>query len=105
MPRLYDAQLRHAQHYARIAARAERDLYLEGDAQAGLTLFDQERPQIDAGWGWAYTRAGEPNADALLMDYADATVYIGDLRYDKRRERVPQLEAALAAAQRTGKRS
>ncbi len=35
-----------------------------------------------------------------MLAYADATVYTGDLRYDKRRERIPQLEAQRAAAQR-----
>jgi tetratricopeptide (TPR) repeat protein len=35
-----------------------------------------------------------------LIHYADATAHIGDLRYDQRKEHIPQLEAARAAAQR-----
>lgn len=67
---------------------------------AGLRQFDQERQHIDAGWAWAMAHAGERDADALLNLYANATAHIGDLRYDVRRERIPQLEAALAAARR-----
>jgi tetratricopeptide (TPR) repeat protein len=105
MPHQYDAQLRHAKHYAQVAARAEHDLYLKGEVQAALALFDQERLQIDAGWAWARKRAGDPYADALLWDYTDKTFYIGELRYDNRRERIPQLEAALVVAQRRGDRA
>jgi tetratricopeptide (TPR) repeat protein len=105
--RLADAdlvRLRHAQHYARVAWHAEDDLYLKGQALAGLALFDQERSHIDAGWGWAMIHAGEPDADVLLLDYAAATVNVALLRYDARGQRIPQLEAWLHAAQRLGRR-
>jgi tetratricopeptide (TPR) repeat protein len=106
MLRLYDAFLRHAKHYAQMAAHAEKDLYLKGESVAGLALFDKERPQIDAGWDWALTYAGTVDGDALLGDYVNATASIGDLRYDARCERIPKLEAALAAARRqTDRRS
>jgi tetratricopeptide (TPR) repeat protein len=96
--------LRHAQYYARVATYAQYELYLKGQQLAGLALFDQERPHIDAGWSWVLAHAGDQDADALLRDYAEASVYIGDLRYDTRRERIPQLEAALAAARRRSDR-
>jgi len=93
--------LRYARHYAQVADSAGSLYHQGGEAlMAGLALFDQERVHIDAGWDWARERAGDQDADALLLDYADATAYVGDLRYDKRRERIPQLEAQLAAAQR-----
>jgi tetratricopeptide (TPR) repeat protein len=94
-------QLRHARYYVGVAAAA-RALYLTGGATTlrGLALFDQERPHVDAGWSWAQSHAGDQDADALLLAYAEASVYIGDLRYDTRRERIPQLEAAVAAARR-----
>jgi hypothetical protein len=101
MPRWYDAQLRHAKHYSRVASRIEKRYLRGGEAvRDALAQFDQERAQIDAGWGWVRAQASLPDADTLLLDYADATTYVGDLRYNKRRERIPQLEAALAAAQR-----
>jgi tetratricopeptide (TPR) repeat protein len=106
--RLEDAdavRLRHARYYVGVAAAAKQ-LYKEGRAATltGLTLFDQEREHIDAGWRWARERAGEPDADALLLNYAGATAYVGDLRYDTQRERIPQLEARRAAAQRLKRR-
>ncbi|MDQ2999009.1 MAG: tetratricopeptide repeat protein, partial [Chloroflexota bacterium] len=77
-----------------------------GGAQllAGLALFDRERAQIDASWAWASERASDAEADALLLEYIDALTYIGELRYDKRRERIPQLEVGLAAARRLGRK-
>ncbi len=75
--RLVDAdalQLRYARYYAQLAAYAEKDLYLEGAALAGLRLFDLERSHIDAGWAWALAHEGELEADRLLLDYANATV-------------------------------
>lgn len=99
------AWLRYARHYAQVAHQAEASLLKGGAAmQAGLVLFDQERQHIDAGWAWVRQRAGEQVADELLLYYANATVYVGDLRYDKRRERIPQLEAQRDAAQRLKRR-
>jgi tetratricopeptide (TPR) repeat protein len=99
-------RLRHARHYVEVAAAA-RTLYLKGGATTlrGLALFDQERSHIDAGWNWALAHAGDQDADALLRDYAEAGEYIGDLRYDDRHERIPQLEAAVAAARRRNDRN
>jgi len=96
--------LRHAQHYQRVASNAQDDLYLKGNALAGLALFDLERAHIDAGWAWAQAYAGDPEVDTLLLAYADATYVIAPLRYHVRDERIPQLRAQLAAARRLGRR-
>jgi tetratricopeptide (TPR) repeat protein len=106
--RLSDAdpvRQRHAQYYVQVANHAEQ-LYMKGSAgvPAGLALFDQERVHIDAGWDWALAHAGDPSADALLLAYAKATANTGNLRYDPRRARIPQLATAVAAAQRLGDR-
>ena len=92
------AALRHARHYAAVADQA-RNLYKTKDRMGdGLALFDSERAQIDAGWAWARTQADNDAAATVLLNYADATAYIGDLRYHNRTERIPQLEAALIVA-------
>jgi tetratricopeptide (TPR) repeat protein len=100
-------RMRHAQHYAQIAALAD-DLYLKGkeNLPLGLKLFDQERANIDTGWNWARARAGSPSQEVyeLLLDYANATVHIGALRYDTRQERIPQLNAAVEAARRLSRK-
>lgn len=100
-PSLFTGKLRHAQHYVDAASRAET-LFKQGGAgqQAGLALFDQERPQIDAAWFWTRAQPPSEEIDALLNSFAYATVEIGDLRYNKRAERIPQLQAALEAARR-----
>jgi tetratricopeptide (TPR) repeat protein len=106
------ARLRHARYYQGVAMQAEV-AYREGKPLEGLALFDRERRQIVAGWGWAMadsryaiaeSRNPAPEVDQLLLDFADATAYVGDVRYDLRRERIPQLEAQAAAARRLGDR-
>ncbi|HKP54568.1 MAG TPA: tetratricopeptide repeat protein [Chloroflexia bacterium] len=95
-------RLRHALYYAKVAALAE-DFYRTGGESLirGLNLFDRERTNIDTGWSWARGLAAtSPGQEIgkLLMDYANATVGISEIRYDMRRERIPQLQAALAYA-------
>src|SRR5207245_1553036 len=70
---------------------------------AGLALFDAERAHINAGWDWA-EQIASAEGDAIVRDYALLTAYIGPLRFDARRERIPRLEAALAAVRRQGDR-
>jgi tetratricopeptide (TPR) repeat protein len=97
---------RYARYYAGVAGQA-RNHYHQGSKAllSGLALFDAERPHIDAGWNWARERASQHVSDELILDFASATAYVGDLRYHKRRERIPQFEAALAAARRLGRKS
>ena len=94
--------LRHAWHYAGVAYQAQK-LYLTKDRTSdGLNLFDLERAQIDMGWTWARVHADLEATARVMLDYADATAYIGSLRYHQRSERIPQLEAGLAATRRLG---
>jgi tetratricopeptide (TPR) repeat protein len=97
-------RLRHARYYQQVANYAQFELYLKGKSLDGLALFDRERRQIDAGWGWAMEaagrRGGEEAIDTLLLDFANATVSVGQLRYNMRHERIPQLEAQRDAARR-----
>ena len=99
------ARMRHAMHYTSVAALAD-ELYKKGGENLllGLKLFDGERTHIDAGWSWAREQAGggSQEIDPLLLNYAEATYEIGDLRHHKRRERIPQFEVAVGAAQRLG---
>jgi tetratricopeptide (TPR) repeat protein len=97
------ARMGHAMYYAKVAALAD-ELYLKGGENLllGLKLFDGERTHIDAGWSWAQEQADgrSQEIDRLLLDYANAAAYIGDLRYDKRRELIPRLEAEFGVAHR-----
>jgi tetratricopeptide (TPR) repeat protein len=99
------AELRYARHYVGVAQRAD-ERYSQGDQQvrAGLMLFDQERAHIDQAWAWARQQPVSRATDELILAYALATTHTGNLRYDKRRERLPQLEAAVLAARRLGAR-
>ena len=100
--RLHDLARRlHAEHYRAVLALAD-DLYLNGgdDVLRGLALFDLERPNVDAGQARAAALAAEDDAAARLCHgYANAGVYVLDLRHHPRR-RIEWLEAALGSALR-----
>jgi tetratricopeptide (TPR) repeat protein len=98
------ARLRHARYYMQVAYYAHYELYLKGKQLEGLTLFDRERRQTDAAWDWLLNEAPSDDTDRLLLGLANATVYIGDVRYDLRREEIPYREAQAAAARRLGER-
>ncbi|NJO83618.1 MAG: tetratricopeptide repeat protein [Blastochloris sp.] len=68
----------------------------------GLQSFDQEREQVNASWAWMQQSPPSAEIDSLILDFADATAYIGDLRFDTRSERIPQLETVLAIVRRCG---
>lgn len=91
------ASARHAAYYAALAHYAD-NLYREGGEyiREGLALFDRERANIDAGWAWVQQHRADDTIDRLLLAYADGTTIIGALRYQQRRERIPQLLAALS---------
>lgn len=96
-------RLRHARHYIWVIASAEQQYQSGGQGiPDGLTLFDQDRTNLDAARLWLQGHPGAPEIDALLIADAYATMHIGDLRYHKRDERIPQLTAALVAARRRG---
>jgi tetratricopeptide (TPR) repeat protein/transcriptional regulator with XRE-family HTH domain len=92
--------------YARAAvqiAQGTQELFLKGGANvhAALARFDADRLHLEAARTWAAAHMGTPAGDALLRDDALATIHIGgELRYHLRHERLPQLDRALAAAQR-----
>jgi len=105
MPKLRDANLRHAAHYEAVARRAG-ELYQQGGTAltSGLELFVAEFANISAGQKWAAATAKTDNAAAALcMRYPEAAAYLLSQR-EPSRERVQWLEAALAAASRIGDR-
>jgi tetratricopeptide (TPR) repeat protein len=101
-------RLRHAQYYQQVSMQAEK-AYLEGKPLEGLALFDQERQQTDAVWAWLLRQVtGQAVPDIvsiqLVIAMANATMYTGALRYNLREQRIPQIEAQVAAARRMGQK-
>ncbi len=94
MPLLYEACLRHASHYAKVATTADQD-FRHGKQYEAMKLFDQERPQIDSGWQWVREKPYILDCATLILDYATATAEIGGLRYHPQNERIPQFEDTL----------
>jgi tetratricopeptide (TPR) repeat protein len=99
------AQRRFALHYQTVIASCN-SLYLEGNESMlrGLTLFDQEWDNIQAGQSWAEARIEKDQVAAqLCMDYPNVGYYVLDLRQHPR-ERIQWLEVQLAAAQKLKRR-
>ncbi len=89
----------HAAYYLQILSTAT-DLYEKGGAAIaeGLTLFDSERVNIEAGQEWAAARfAGDERAARLCNEYPGAGVYVLNLRQHPR-DFIRWHESALAAA-------
>jgi hypothetical protein len=98
MPSLHQAQLRYTQYYISVARQASQQYLESGHAlELGLRLFDLERPQIDQSWYWVCQQSPDIARDTLLLDHADATAHIGELRYHPQTERIPMLEQRLGA--------
>ena len=100
-----DAARRHAAYYLGVLGEANR-LYLEGDDRVveGLALFDLERANVEAGQAWAASYSAWDNeATQLSSAYANVADSLLNLRQHPR-QRIQWLEAAMAAATRTGDR-
>jgi len=95
-------QKRFATHYKDVLAAVNK-LYLEGGESMlrGLTLFDVESGNIQAGHAWVAAQAEAADADVSWLGYIypHTCAYVLNLRQYSR-ERIPWLEIALTAARR-----
>jgi tetratricopeptide (TPR) repeat protein len=101
----YAAQRRFALHYQTVIASCN-SLYLEGNESMmrGLTLFDQEWNNIQAGQSWAEAELEKDQVAAkLCMDYPNVGYCVLDLRQHPR-ERIHWLEVQLAVARKLKRR-
>ena len=90
------ARRRHAGHYLEVGSAAD-DLY-KSDAVEGLRRFDAALPHLRAAWAWLRTQR-DAAAARWLSDFPARVAYVLDLRMTPK-EKIPVLEAALAAARR-----
>ncbi|MFZ2643662.1 MAG: tetratricopeptide repeat protein [Verrucomicrobiia bacterium] len=124
------ARMSHARHFTAVAARAE-ELYLAGGGKTldGLALFDRERRHIEAAFEFLhsicsgglrpppensavqpavrdrrYSKEAVVVACRQLVALVNAVVFTGNLRFHPRHQRIPWLEAQLAAAREIGDR-
>jgi tetratricopeptide (TPR) repeat protein len=95
---------RHAEHYLQVLNEAAW-LYSQGGEalKEGLTLFDKEWNNAQAGWKWVTCSADAiPRALELCSEYPDLCAHIAELR-QRPRECITWREVALSAAQRLGR--
>jgi tetratricopeptide (TPR) repeat protein len=94
----YEAQKRHSVHFADLLSKANQ-LYLKGgdSVKQGLSLFDLEWTNIEAGQAWAAENSAKGDVAAGLCSAFPDWPYLLELRLHPR-ERIRWLEAALAAA-------
>lgn len=103
--RLRAAAQRHAQCFLSLLDRAEA-LYRQGGTAIaqGLSLFDRERTNIEAGQRWsAAGQAKSVDAARLAAAYANAGVHVLSLRLHPR-EQIRWSEVALEGCRRIGHR-
>jgi tetratricopeptide (TPR) repeat protein len=95
-----ESQMRHAWYYLGVL-RECNDFYLQGGGaiMSGLSLFDTERQNIEAGQKWTCEQSGgNETAVRLCNEYPEAGRNVLALRQHPRNERIAWLETALAAA-------
>ncbi|WP_245565556.1 NB-ARC domain-containing protein, partial [Thalassobaculum salexigens] len=95
----------HAEHYAGVLVRAD-STFLEGGANvlSALMHFDGERPNIEAGYGWAFEhRDVDAQAAQLCMAYPLAGANVLRLRQPVW-ERIEWLSASVTSAREIGDR-
>lgn len=97
MPSLYQAQLRHAQHYANVLYSA--NLLYDSSPQSGLSWFRLERPNIQAGQQWSEEHALDESAGRLCFTYPLAGSALLD-KHQHPQQRLKWLEAALTVLPR-----
>jgi tetratricopeptide (TPR) repeat protein len=89
----------HAAYFYNLLVQAD-DFYLQGGEQVlvGLSLFDKERENIEAGQRWAASLTGEDDtATELSMDYYNYGWNVLDLRLPPR-QKLTWAEVSLKAA-------
>ncbi|HZH30564.1 MAG TPA: tetratricopeptide repeat protein [Pyrinomonadaceae bacterium] len=89
----------HAAHYLQLLSTTDELFLKGGEAIArGLSLFDKERVNIEAGQEWAAARFADNEPAAHLCNrYPDVGIYVLNLRQHPR-DFIRWLEAALSAA-------
>ncbi len=90
-----------AEYGATVLARANELYYRGGTSMcAALALYDAERANIEAGWGWAASRAEQDEwADQMCSRYPVVGSDLLSIRQSPR-ERIQWLQAPLASARR-----
>ena len=104
--KLYEAQRRHAAHYARVMETAD-DLYRAGHEQVmqGLDMFERESGNIKQGQAWAELNAVQDDSVAhACIFYADSGPAVLPLRLHPR-ESLKWFVKAVAAACRLKNRA
>lgn len=99
MPRMYEVQLRHSEHYLELLRRVG-DLFTQGkeSLKSALTQYESESENIDVGYATAERHAGEDSKAAhLCIEYPNAARYLLDFRQQPL-ERLRWLKAALATS-------
>jgi tetratricopeptide (TPR) repeat protein len=98
-----EARQRHAERYRDVLSSAT-EIYKNGNALAGLNIFDLERMNIESAWTWAKENMTKSDAAASICSSLLNAPYLLELRHHPR-ERISWTEIALSAAQRMNDRS
>jgi tetratricopeptide (TPR) repeat protein len=97
-PERYEAQQRHATHYAKVFGRCNQLLLRGGaDLKSGLSLFETEQPNIHTGQKWASRHTTDSEAAAQACNWYGWQGSLLGLRFHPR-DQIRWMEAALNAA-------
>jgi hypothetical protein len=100
-----ETRLRLIQHYANTAEHCAAVAHRGSDGLLlSLLVFDDHKIHIKQAWAWLQQGQKSPVIDALILRFYKITEVFGRLRFFPERELIPQIKAALEAAQRLNDR-
>jgi len=101
-----EARLRLAQHYANIAEDCAALAHRGSDGVLlSVLIFDDHKLYIRQAWAWLQQQEQKsPIIDALILKFYKISEALGRLRFFPERELLPQIKAALEAAERLNDR-
>ena len=101
-----ETRLRLIQHYANTAEHCAALAHRGSDGVLlSLLIFDDHKIYIKQAWVWLQQQEQKsPVIDALILRFYKITEVFGRLRFFPERELIPQIKAALEAAQRLNDR-
>ena len=102
MPSIHDARWRFANHYLSVAEEADQFYSREITQEKGVSIFDQNRGQIESVLAWMTEQDPDERIDIFLARFVDAISSIGLIRFSIKENLIPLHERKIAAARNLG---
>jgi len=102
MPSIHDARWRFVNHYLSVAEEADQFFSRKTTQEKGVSVFDQNRGQIESVLAWITEQNPDERFDIFLARFVDAISSIGLIRFSIKENLIPLYKRKIAAARNLG---